>query len=110
MRHDHFGFSILDFEVGIDDDLRKEFIDETRKAGWSPDRRPRWDWKSTVAGYYVAPARYHVLLSRLSSSLRARMQELMLGDLSASGDEPIPPQYQELVDRYYRLLATQRGK
>ncbi len=36
------------------------------------------------------------------------MQELMLGDLSAGADEPIPPQYQELVDRYYRVLATER--
>lgn len=94
--------------AGIDDNLRKEFIDEMRKGGWSPDGRPRWDWTRAVGGYYVAPTRYHTVLTRLSSSLRARMQELMLGDLSASGDEPIPPQYQELVDRYYRLLATER--
>jgi hypothetical protein len=30
----------------------------------------------------------------------------MLGDLASSRDEPIPPQYQELVDRYYEVLAT----
>ena len=35
------------------------------------------------------------------------MQELMLGDLASSGDEPIPPQYQELVDRYHQVLATE---
>ncbi|MGH7135561.1 MAG: hypothetical protein ACREHD_07465 [Pirellulales bacterium] len=47
---------------------------------------------------------YHKLLSRLTTSLRERMQDLMLGDMTAAGDEPIPPQYQELVDRYYRPL------
>jgi hypothetical protein len=35
------------------------------------------------------------------------MQELMLGDLASSRDEPIPPQYQELVDRYHQVLATE---
>jgi hypothetical protein len=94
-------------EAGIDDELRKEFIDEMGKAGWSPDRRPAWSWQRTNGGYYIAPIKYRALLARFSSSLRARMQELMLGDLLASGDEPVPPQYQELVDRYYRVLATE---
>jgi len=35
------------------------------------------------------------------------MQEYLLGDTQATGDEPIPPQYQELVDRYYRVLAAE---
>jgi hypothetical protein len=35
------------------------------------------------------------------------MQEYLLGDTLATGDEPIPPQYQELVDRYYRVLAAE---
>ena len=29
---------------------------------------------------------------------------------SASGDEPIPPQYQDLVDRYYQVLASEGQK
>ena len=36
------------------------------------------------------------------------MQEYLLGDAQATGDEPIPPQYQDLVDRYYRVLAAER--
>ena len=40
-------------------------------------------------------------------SLSAPMQELLLGDLTASGDEPIPPQYQEFVDRYQQVLTTE---
>jgi hypothetical protein len=61
-----------------------------------------------VEGYYAAPAGYRVLISRMQDSIRNRMQELMLGDLvSTSRDEPIPPQYQELVDRYHQVLATE---
>ncbi|MGH7138181.1 MAG: DUF4175 family protein, partial [Pirellulales bacterium] len=97
-------------EAGIGDDVRKEFIDEMRGQGWSPDRRVNWKWGLIEGGRYAAPLSYHRLLSRLTTSLRERMQDLMLGDMTAAGDEPIPPQYQELVDRYYRLLASERPK
>jgi hypothetical protein len=69
-----------------------------------------WAWGRTPGGYFVPPVSYRPLLSRLSESLRARMQELMLGDLRAGADEPVPPQYQELVDRYYRLLASEKAE
>ncbi|HUY34323.1 MAG TPA: DUF4175 family protein [Pirellulales bacterium] len=96
-------------DAGIDEKLRDEFSDEMRRAGWGSEvRRRRWDWGRDEGGYYSAPAAYRRLLSRLAISLRTRMQELMLGDLSASGDEPIPPQYQDLVDRYYQILASEK--
>jgi len=100
--------------VGIDKELRQEFVDEMRQAGWTSEARPRtWNWRRAGGAYYAAPPAYTRLLSRMADSLRARMQELMLGDLTASGDEPVPPQYQELVDRYYQVLASEkqgRGK
>jgi hypothetical protein len=37
--------------------------------------------------------------------VQARIQELMMGDLLDSCDEPIPPQYQDLVDKYYQVLS-----
>ncbi|HEV3025810.1 MAG TPA: hypothetical protein VGX76_25225, partial [Pirellulales bacterium] len=96
-------------EAGIDEKLRDEFVEEMKQAGWGPELRLRgWNWARNEGGYYLAPATYRRLLTRLSTSLRARMQELMLGDLSASGDEPIPPQYQDLVDRYYQILASEK--
>jgi hypothetical protein len=95
--------------AGIDEKLRDEFVDEMKRAGWGPELRRRgWDWVRNEGGYYLAPAGYRRLLTRLAGSLRARMQELMLGDLSASGDEPIPPQYLDLVDRYYQILASEK--
>jgi hypothetical protein len=96
--------------AGIGDDVRKEFLDEMRAGGWTPSRRVNWNWALVDGGRYAAPAKYHTLLTRLTTSVRDQMQELMLGDMTAAGDEPIPPQYSELVDRYYRLLATERPK
>jgi len=31
----------------------------------------------------------------------------MLGELASSRDEPIPPQYQDLVDRYHQVLSSE---
>lgn len=93
-------------EAGVDEELRQEFLEEMKNAGWDGDLAGiRWAWGRREGGYYAAPVRYRRLISRLSSSVRAQMQELMLGDLLAAGDEPIPPQYQDLVDRYYQVLA-----
>ncbi|HZL90834.1 MAG TPA: hypothetical protein VFB96_20875 [Pirellulaceae bacterium] len=95
-------------KLGISKELRDQLLDEMKKAGWSPDVVSRgWRWNRIEGGYYAAPGPYRVLISRLSSDIRSRMQELMLGELAFGSDEPIPPQYQELVDRYYQVLASE---
>jgi hypothetical protein len=91
---------------GMPPEAREEFLAEMKKAGWGTNRG-KWDWTRTEGGNYSAPARYRPLLSRALSTVRGRMQELLLGELSASGDEPIPPQYQEFVDRYQQVLTTE---
>jgi hypothetical protein len=87
-------------------ELKEEFLEEMRKAGWGTNRG-RWDWKRNEGGYYTAPLRYRQIVTRVLAQVRGRMQELLLGDLAASGDEPIPPQYQEFVDRYQQVLTTE---
>lgn len=95
-------------KLGISKELRDELLKQMQKAGWGPElKKNGWTWGRTEGGYYVAPGGYRVLLSRLLSSVHGRMQELMLVDLASSRDEPIPPQYQELVDRFHRILATE---
>ncbi len=95
-------------KLGISKELRDQLLEEMKKAGWSPEvARRGWNWARVEGGNYAAPALYRQLLSRLSSDVRGRMQELMLGDMSLGRDEPIPPQYQELVDRYYQVLASE---
>jgi hypothetical protein len=95
-------------KAGVPPEMREEFLAEMRKAGWGTNRG-RWDWTRNEGGYYGAPPRYRLLMSRILATVRGRMQELLLGDLTASGDEPIPPQYQEFVDRYQQVL-TREGK
>jgi hypothetical protein len=94
-------------DAGISEEQIKQFEEQMQQAGWDPRVRTRgWQWARTEGGRYQAPGPYRVHLARLLASVQGRMQELMLGDLASSRDEPIPPQYQELVDRYYEVLAT----
>jgi hypothetical protein len=93
-------------KAGVPPEMREEFLAEMRKAGWGTNRG-RWDWTRNEGGYYGAPQRYRLLISRILATVRGRMQELLLGDLTASGDEPIPPQYQEFVDRYQQVLSRE---
>ncbi|HEX5104149.1 MAG TPA: DUF4175 family protein, partial [Pirellulaceae bacterium] len=95
-------------KAGVPEELRQEFMDELKNGGWGPDAARRgWNWGRVEGRYYIAPDGYRVRLSRLLASVRGRMQELLLGDLAASGDEPIPPQYQEFVDRYQQVLTSE---
>jgi hypothetical protein len=95
-------------EKGISQELRDRLFEEMKQAGWGPDAaRRRWQWPRIDGGYYAAPRNYRSLLTRIASDIRQQMQEMLLGDLQTTGDEPIPPQYEELVDRYYKVLATE---
>ncbi len=94
-------------KLGISKELRDALLEEMRKAGWGPDlRADGWKWGRTDGGYYLAPANYRALVSRLRGSIHSRMQEL-LKDVVANRDEPVPPQYRELVDRHQRLLSSE---
>lgn len=96
--------------AGIDEEMLQEFMDEMRENGWSPGAvRRNWSWVRTGTRY-SPPVAYHRELKRLATSVRLRIQELMLGDMTAAGDEPIPPQYQDLVDRYYQILASEKRR
>jgi len=95
-------------EAAIDKQLIADLREEMQKAGWNGDASQlNWNWGRTLGGKLAAPGRYRTVLARVAEELRGRMQEYLLGDTWAMGDEPIPPQYQELVDRYYRVLAAE---
>lgn len=95
-------------EAGISKELRQEFTDVMKGGGWSPNVRTQgWRWNRLSGGRYAAPDAYRAVIDRIQDDIRNRIQELMLGDLAFSRDEPIPPQYQELVDRFQQVLATE---
>ena len=94
---------------GLPKELQRAIRGRDEKGGWGPDlARGGWKWTRIEGGYYRAPGGYRSAPgSLLAADIDGRMQELMLGDLASSRDEPIPPQYQEFVDRYYQVLATE---
>jgi hypothetical protein len=94
--------------VGIDDKPRQEFQDAMKRLGWANTGSRKENW-ALVDGRYRSPAAYRAHLLRLQAAVQGRMQELMLGDLLSSGDEPIPPQYQDFVDKYYQVLSRRAG-
>jgi hypothetical protein len=44
-------------------------------------------------------------LRHVAMVLQNRIQEVILASVRMDSDEPIPPEYRELVDRYYRTLS-----
>lgn len=91
-------------------DLREELEKEMERGGWNSNPAMRnARWQRNGSGAYGAPGGYHTVLNRLTEALRGRLHELLLGNMQATGDEPIPPQYQEHVDRYYQILALEKS-
>jgi hypothetical protein len=76
-----------------------------RVEGWGTNVT-RWDW-SRVGGYYTGPTAYDVSMVALESELREEVREFVLRELVAASDEPTPPQYKELVERYFQVLSQQ---
>jgi hypothetical protein len=77
-----------------------------RAQGWGSNVT-RWDW-SRNGGYYAGPTAYDMPLGAIETELREAVREFVLRELVAAGDEPTPPQYKELVERYFQVLS-QRG-
>ena len=59
-----------------------------------------------AAAAYTAPDLLRRLLSQTGEELRRQIHELMLADLQADRESPIPPEYEQLVDEYLRVLAA----
>jgi hypothetical protein len=89
---------------------RNNFRDSMRDEGWGGTRvAGRWDW-SVGGDYYHAPVLYHRYVAAIVEDLQEQIQELIVGDHLANEDEAIPPQYEHLVERYYKVLASETKK
>lgn len=92
-------------QAGINEKVRLDFEEEMKKSGWGNTDQNRLNSWVRIDGRFQAPAAYRIHLAKLQAAVQGRMQELMLGDLLSAGDEPIPPQYQDFVDKYYQVLS-----
>ncbi|MGO9464063.1 MAG: DUF4175 family protein [Isosphaeraceae bacterium] len=57
------------------------------------------------AGYFVPPTAYTGGLSAVSLALQAKIQEIVLDNALVERNGPVPPQYKNLVEDYYRVLS-----
>ncbi|HEV3261087.1 MAG TPA: hypothetical protein VG013_29820 [Gemmataceae bacterium] len=66
-----------------------------------------WGWrkKDPWHGAYVPPQEYEKGLHRVIQLLQVNIQEIILMDALLDKDEPVPPQYQALVEEYYKVLS-----
>lgn len=93
-------------KAGINEELRTQFAELIKQGLGDARRTGNWNW-AQVNGFYQAPANYKRLVQRLQASLRNQLQELVLGEQISQRDEPTPPQYQELVDRFQQVLTIE---
>lgn len=96
-------------KLGISDKVRDDLLEEMKKAGLGINGvRSRFDW-GFVNNRYEAPGGYVRPLLNLQEEVQARIQNLLLGDISTAADEATPPKYQDLVERYYQVLSEGAG-
>ena len=76
------------------------------------------EWKGTGGAwhfggrnaYWAAPVGYAKALQVVALQIQEKMQEMILKDLVAARDEVTPPEYKEMVERYYEVLSKNPGK
>ena len=84
-------------------------LDAMRGAGWGDGLRSVWEW-AEVDRRYTPPAVYVNSLGVIITQLQQDIRELLLRELMTSDDEATPPEYRELVDRYFEVLSRDIGR
>lgn len=100
-------------DMKIAEGLREKLEELMKEAGWTEETE---FFKVTGTGWIIdrnreridVPAGYGMAVRNVVQEVQAHIQELLLGDLLSSKDEVTPPQYSELVERYYEVLARQK--
>ena len=84
-------------------ELEKALVD----AGW---RAPGGTWTfNTPNGNWRAPVPYTDALKKVARRIQDQIQEMILKDMMSSRDETTPPEFKELVERYYEVLSREGG-
>lgn len=94
-------------ELGINEKLREELLEEMKKNGFSPGSLPNLARVQFTDGRYVAPSVYNPKLISLQEEIQSRIQSLVLGEFASMTDDLAPPKYQGLVERYYQVLSQE---
>jgi hypothetical protein len=70
-------------------------------AGWTLNHRI----EPGQVGHFVPPVAYTGAVGGVVLSLQGKIQEIMLDNALVERNGPVPPQYKELVEDYYRVLS-----
>jgi hypothetical protein len=76
-----------------------EMVEQERLPGFG-------DWLEEPNVGRSAPDNLKRLVAQTAEELRRQIHELILADLHADLDSPIPPEYERLVNEYLKVLAA----
>lgn len=62
-------------------------------------------WQPPAPGFGTVQLSDEAQLRAIMQALQAKIQEVVLLSAEMDADEPVPPQYQPLVDEYYRAIS-----
>ncbi len=79
-----------------------------QSAGWHGAAN-HWNWAVDLHDHRVAPTAYTIVLGSVVVRLHDKIQELILRDMASARDEATPPEFKELVERYYEVLSKSTG-
>ncbi|MDX1965554.1 MAG: DUF4175 family protein [Planctomycetaceae bacterium] len=94
--------------------VREQLTDLMEKAGWSPgvdvfklNDNGGWVYSGENLRFGPAPG-YVIVMDAVARELQTYIQELILDDMQLGAADAVPPQYEDLVERYYQVLAKQK--
>jgi hypothetical protein len=87
-----------------------ELADAMTAAGWGQSGRQEWNWPRLATTALEPPAEYRTASRAIVEEIQRYIQELMVGGILAGQDEPVPPKYESLVERYLQVLSSDLQK
>jgi hypothetical protein len=62
-------------------------------------------WTVGNDGFFAVPSGISQRVRQLTEDVQRHIQELLLAEMTAAGEEAVPPEYERLADRYREVLA-----
>jgi hypothetical protein len=90
-------------------DLEKAGLTDAATALVNAFEAGGWHWSVGNERFRTAPAGFVIALRSVSSLLQAKIQNMILKDMASARDEATPPQFKEMVDRYYEVISKEGG-